>query len=172
MNEKGVWQELLCNKYLNEKTLAQCESKPNDSPFWKGIMVVKTKFFTRGSFIVSNGRQTRFWEDTWFGNKPLAVQYPSLFNIVRHKNVLVAHVLSNKPLNIKYWRTLNDNKWLSWLRLVERLMHVTLSNVDDRFKWNLTTNGVFTVRSMYLDLMHGHTLFYISTFGNWKFPLR
>jgi hypothetical protein len=43
-----MWQQLLCNKYLKNKTLAQVEVKPTDSPFWKGLMHVKEDFFKRG----------------------------------------------------------------------------------------------------------------------------
>ena len=159
LNEKGVWHELLCNKYLNGKTLAQTEPKPHDSPFWKGIMAVKNDFFERGTFVVGNGLQTRFWEDAWLGNKPLAVQYPSLYNIVQHKNVLVGKVLANNPLNIVFRRPIIGDKMVSWLKLVERLMRVSLSDTEDRFKWNLTNNGVFTVKSLYQDYMNGHTPF-------------
>nr|XP_051221032.1 uncharacterized protein LOC127339195 [Lolium perenne] len=65
LNEDGVWQELLHNKYLAHKTLSQVEAKPTDSPFWKGLMEVKHEFFSRGSFKVGNGMAIRFWEDTW-----------------------------------------------------------------------------------------------------------
>ena len=34
-----VWHELLHNKYIGSKTLAQIEAKPNDSPFGKGLCV-------------------------------------------------------------------------------------------------------------------------------------
>lgn len=33
LHEEGVWQELLTNKYLNNKTLSQVEAKPTDSQF-------------------------------------------------------------------------------------------------------------------------------------------
>jgi hypothetical protein len=49
------------------------------------MMNVKEEFFSRGSFKVGNGLDTRFWEDVWLGDKPLAQQYPSLYNIVQHK---------------------------------------------------------------------------------------
>jgi hypothetical protein len=45
LNEQGMWQEILHNKYLHSKTLAQVEAKPTDSPFWKGLMKVKSDFF-------------------------------------------------------------------------------------------------------------------------------
>ena len=100
LHEKGVWQELLTNKYLGGKTLSQVTIKPSDSPFWKGILKFQRDFFANGSFTIGNGQGTRFWEDAWLGDTPLSSQYPSLFNIVRHKNVLVADVLANNPLNI------------------------------------------------------------------------
>jgi hypothetical protein len=48
-------------------------------------MNVKNNFFARGSFELGNGMNTRFWEDVWLGEKPLAEQYPSLYNIVNPK---------------------------------------------------------------------------------------
>jgi hypothetical protein len=44
INENGVWQQILHNKYLHSKTLSQVTSKPTDSPFWKGLMKVKEDF--------------------------------------------------------------------------------------------------------------------------------
>jgi hypothetical protein len=72
LNEEGVWQELLQNKYLRHKTLSDVQAKPTDSPFWKGLMEVKGEFFSRGFFRVGNGLNTRFWEDTWLEKTPLA----------------------------------------------------------------------------------------------------
>ena len=92
LNEQGVWQELIQNKYLRGKTLSQVSPKPLDSPFWRGVLKVKQEFFVVGSFQIGNGQSTRFWEDTWLGDRPLSVQYPTLFNIVRHKSVLVAEI--------------------------------------------------------------------------------
>ena len=63
-------------------------------------MRVKGDFFEHGFFNIGNGQSTRFWEDIWLGDTPLAHQYPSLYNIVRHKHVRVANVLEQTPLNI------------------------------------------------------------------------
>jgi hypothetical protein len=73
-------------------------------------MRVKSDFFARGFFKVGCGSTVRFWEDVWLGDSPLAEQYPSLYNIVQHKNVLAATVLAQSPLNICFRRGLNDNK--------------------------------------------------------------
>jgi hypothetical protein len=44
---------------------------------------MKDTHFSTGSFKVVNGLDTRFWVDTWLGDKSLAQQYPSLYNIVQ-----------------------------------------------------------------------------------------
>ena len=81
-NEEGIWQELLRNKYLKDKTLGQVNKKLGDSYFWTSLMGVKDKFLSLGCFSLKDGSQIRFWEDIWLGNHTLKSQFPSLFNIV------------------------------------------------------------------------------------------
>jgi hypothetical protein len=172
LNEDGVWQELLHNKYLHSKTLSQVSAQPFDSPFWKGLMRVKEDFFSRGSFKVGNGLTTRFWEDCWLGDAPLAQQYPSLYSIANRKQVSVADTLANRPLHVTFRRILTPNKWAQWLELVERLMHIRLNDDTDTFVWSLTTSGNFTVKSMYLDLLDGDTKYLKKYIWKIKAPLK
>jgi hypothetical protein len=60
LNEDGVWQQLLRNKYLHTKLLAEVTMKHTDSSFWKGLMKVKEYFFNRGSFTVGDGETLDF----------------------------------------------------------------------------------------------------------------
>jgi hypothetical protein len=53
---------------------------------------------------------TRFWEDTSLGDSPLSSQYLNLYNIVRHKEILVGDILINTPLNIGLTRVMSDDK--------------------------------------------------------------
>jgi hypothetical protein len=172
LSEEGMWQQLLCNKYLKNKTLAQVEVKPTDSSFWKGLMHVKEEFFKRGFSRVGNGTTVRFWEDIWMGDTPLSHQYPALYNIVQHKNVLVATVLATVPINISFRRGFNDNKWLQWLHLCQRLITINLTPEPDKFIWKLTESGMFSVKSMYLDLMNGHAIFLRKYLWKLKVPLK
>jgi hypothetical protein len=171
INQEGVWQKLLHNKYLNNKTLSQVTVQPHDSPFWRGLMKVKDEFFKRGSFIVNNDMSTRFWEDTWLGNRPLADQYPSLYSIIRNKNVTVATTLATTPLNIGFRRSLTRGRWDRWIHLVERLMHIQLNSSNDIFKWNLVESGKFSVKSMYLDMLNDNTIFLKKYLWKMKVPL-
>jgi hypothetical protein len=69
-------------------------------------MKVKEYFFSRGTFVLGNGSSIRFWEDPWLGDRPLANQYPLLYNVVRHKDQTVAHTFASIPLNIEFRRSL------------------------------------------------------------------
>jgi hypothetical protein len=169
LSEEGVWQELLTNKHLNGKMLSQVQAKPTDSPFWKGIMGVKDEFFQRGSFVIGDGMGTWFWEDIWLVDTSLANQYPTIYNIARPKNVLVGDVLNQNPLNIRFNRILVGDKWNTWIQLVSRLMNVHLSNEPDKFKWCLSTTCIYLVKSMYADIMNGHTVFLKSTCGKLQY---
>jgi hypothetical protein len=57
-------------------------------------MASRDEFFECGAFILGDGNDIRFWEDTWLGEMPLSSQYPALYNLVSHKHVRVADVLS------------------------------------------------------------------------------
>ena len=60
-------------------------------------MRIKDKVLTNGSFDVKDGTKTRFSEDTWVGDKPLKIKYPSLYNIVRGRHATVSKVMALVP---------------------------------------------------------------------------
>jgi hypothetical protein len=102
LNEDGLWQTILRNKYLAGQTIGKVDRKPGDSHFWSGLMKVKEAFIMHGSFHLNNGKQIRFWGDKWLGNHSFQHQYPSLYNIVRRKHVKIESVLSTVPLNVSF----------------------------------------------------------------------
>jgi hypothetical protein len=108
----------------------------------------------------------------WLGNMPLSHQYPALYNIIQHKNVLVSTVFATEPLNISFRRGLNDNKWVQWLHLCQRLITIELTSEPDKFIWKLTYTGIFSVKSMYLDWMNDHTVYLRMYLWKLKLPLK
>ena len=116
-------------------------------------MEVKEHFFPRGKFVVQNGTLIRFWEDWWIGREPLMKQFPELYNIVRQKHQTVASVMSTLPLNISFRRALVGGKLKRWFDLVALVMNVNLGEAADRWEWNLGKHHMFSVKSMYNDLM-------------------
>jgi hypothetical protein len=51
-------------------------------------------------------------------------------------------------------------------------MDSQLSNENDKFAWSLTTSGVFTVKSMYLDLLDDRMKFLKKYIWKIKVPLK
>ena len=149
-----MWQELLRNKYIKDKTLGSCVKKPADSHFWKSLMNVKDTFMGFGSFKVKDGSQTRFWVDTWLGNKLLKDKFLALFNIVRRKQDSVAQVLSSSPLNISFCQNLVGTNLRDWHRIVASLHDVNLQEERDAFVWALHLSGSFSVKSIYDALIN------------------
>jgi hypothetical protein len=150
LNEQGMWQELLHNKYLHSKTLSHVQVKPTDSPFWKGIMNVRDEFFKRGYFKISDGQNVRFWEDPWLQKVSLAYQYPSLYAIVNNKNKSVAEVMANNPLQITFKCVFRGERWETWLDLVSRLMNIQLSDESDKFSWSCWNYALEAIIKMLL----------------------
>jgi hypothetical protein len=151
LNEDGIWQHMLRKKYLKCKTLSHVERRKGDSHFWSGLMEIKKLVLERGRFQVHDGSQTRFWEDLWLGRELLSVKYPALYNIVKKKNMSVAHVLSMTPLNAYFRRALVGVNWDNWLGLVGNVLEVNLSKLRDSFRW--TASKKFSVKDLYNDLV-------------------
>jgi hypothetical protein len=55
INEDGLWQRVLKEKYLKGKTLSQVERKQGDSHFWSGFMEIKKLVLVRDRFQVHDG---------------------------------------------------------------------------------------------------------------------
>jgi hypothetical protein len=122
INEDGLWQMILRNKYLSNQTIGKVKRKPEDSHFWTGLMKVKKKLLRYGSFQLNNGSQIRFWEDNWIGNHAFKDQYPSLYNIARRKSDTIEKILSGVPLNISFRRQLTGHNLVMWHNLAHGIM--------------------------------------------------
>ena len=122
-------------------------------------MKIKDEVLAKGSFEIKDGSNARFWEDTWAGELPFKVKYPSIYNIVCDPHATVAKILATRPLNLSFRRALVNNKLVEWLNLVAQIAHVDLVDGLDNFRWNLTKSGLFTVRSFYLYLIGTHSPF-------------
>jgi len=133
LNGDRVWQQMLRNKYLRDKTLTQVQYLPRDSQFWAGLMKVKEEFLSLGKFDLGDGSQVRFLEDSWIRPRPLKSLFPALYNIVRRKNAYVRSVLSMTPLNIAFRRSLMGVNLQTWHNVVAMMANVQLTNQRDRF---------------------------------------
>ena len=119
-----MWQNLLRNKYLKNKTLSQVEKWVGVFHFWAGLMGLKDQILNLGKFHLNNGTQIKFWEDNWLAPRALRFQYPKLFNVVHRKHAIIVEVLNANPLNVSFRRALVGNMLLEWNNLVARAAHI------------------------------------------------
>jgi hypothetical protein len=56
-------------------------------------------------------------------------------------------------LNISFRRALVGGKFRMWSDLVALVLNVNLVEAEDRWEWNLGKHHVFSVKSMYRDIM-------------------
>jgi hypothetical protein len=57
------------------------------------------------------------------------------------------------PPNVTFRRDLVGPRLASWNALLHRLAFVQLTPGIDEFRWNIHENGIFSVNSMYKDLI-------------------
>jgi hypothetical protein len=78
-------------------------------------------------FLIKDGSQIRFWEDSWLGNSPLREQYPALYSIVRRKSDTIALVMATAPPDVTFRCDLIGPRLAAWNALLQRLDSLQLS---------------------------------------------
>jgi hypothetical protein len=66
---------------------------------------------------VGNRKQIQFWEDTWFGTAPLAVQFWELYCICNEKSKKIADIWVQGELRVTFRRTFTEGLMQSWREL-------------------------------------------------------
>jgi hypothetical protein len=168
----GIWQQLICNKFLGSKPLSQAFWKSGDSHLWVGFIKVKNDFLRFGTFSIKNSVQIRFWGDQWLGISPLREQYMCLYHIVQHKQTTVAEVFSSSPVNFSWHRYLIGPKLVAWNEMLPRLANITLTQEPDEFRWNLLNSVQFSMKSHYMPLIYSDVPNLNKRPWNLKVPLK
>ncbi|WVZ91839.1 hypothetical protein U9M48_037962 [Paspalum notatum var. saurae] len=149
LTSDGTWQQLIRNKYLGSTP-----PFPGRMETRRFTFLAMRDFLRFGSFKVRDWSQVRFWEDIWLDSTPLRAQYPCLYNIARPKNITISEVLCSSPPNLSWRRDIVGPKLVAWNLLLSCIANITLVQEPDSFHWNLTQNGVFSVKSHYQALIH------------------
>ena len=100
------------------------------------------------------------------------MQYPSLYNIAWKKQATVSSVFDRVPLNVTFRRLLQGQNLILWYELVNKIANVQLNDNKDRFRWNITSNGLFTVQSMYRSLLNNNAISGHRVIWQIKVPLK
>ena len=80
-NKSWLWQDILGRKYITDKYISGIQHIPGDSQFWTSLLKIKDIFYKFVKKELGDGKNTRFWEDTWVDDKPLKDAYPRIYDI-------------------------------------------------------------------------------------------
>ncbi|RVW78924.1 putative ribonuclease H protein [Vitis vinifera] len=125
--------------------------------FWKEIRKEGALMQNKVSFLVGNGRRVKFWKDIWWGNFPLCNSFPSLYAFASSKEAWVEEFWDTSGVegvwSPRFSRPFNDWEVEEVERLLLTIRGARLSPLmEDRMRWKVTSNGSFSVKSLYNDL--------------------
>ncbi|GJZ90557.1 RNA-directed DNA polymerase, eukaryota [Tanacetum coccineum] len=100
---------------------------------------------------VGNGLCTKFWKDLWIGDTRLCDLFPRIYALENNKDAMVAEKLYS--ISASFRRSVRGGAEASQLDLLQEVIqNVILSNIDDRWTWDLNGDGVFRVRDVRVHL--------------------
>lgn len=107
------------------------------------------------SWKVGDVKRVRFWEDIWFGNTSLAVQYWDLYIICNEHGKTVADVWDGQDLRLTFRRNVSERMYLKWIELVNIAGSVQFSEEPDRAIWHYNSIGLYNSQSLYAIVSFG-----------------
>lgn len=81
LQSDSIWVKIVDHKHKTNNPNVLCSDNTVVSPFWRGVMWALQAAKMGIKWVVGNGKRVRFWEDTWFGNSSLAIQFWPLYVI-------------------------------------------------------------------------------------------
>ena len=102
---------------------------------------------------IGDGRLVRLWEDTWYGNTPLATQYWDLYVLVNEKNKTIADLWDGQELKCTFRRTFSDELILQRFELIEILSLTDFTQGTDSLIWKSMSLKEFILLSLYMLLL-------------------
>jgi hypothetical protein len=116
---------------------------------------------------VGNRKQIQFWEDTWFGTAPLAVQFWELYCICNEKSKKIADIWVQGELRVTFRRTFTEGLMQSWRELFAVMEETILTDEADALIWCYNKSGVYSTQSFYCIISYrGITPLYIPAVWN------
>ncbi|GKA61618.1 RNA-directed DNA polymerase, eukaryota, reverse transcriptase zinc-binding domain protein [Tanacetum coccineum] len=97
---------------------------------------------------IGNGRDTSFWLDCWLDSTPLSVMFPRVFALEEDKDVSVAVKLGSSVCSSFRRDPRGGIEHQQMMELQSLLETVSLSNSKDRWIFDLTGDGVFSVKAL------------------------
>ena len=97
---------------------------------------------------IGDGSRTRFWEDTWFGTSPVAVQFWPIYSARNELNKSVNEVWDDQCLKLSFRRNFSDILMEQWFQLEEIAKSITFTAELNALIWQLDNKGKYSSSSL------------------------
>ncbi|XP_071704786.1 uncharacterized protein [Rutidosis leptorrhynchoides] len=120
-----------------------------------GIMIDELQVPFKNSFIksIGDGGRTSFWREHWIGADKLCKLFPRLYRLESNQEVSVRYRAASESQGAEWcwnWLRSPSGRAVGELHsLTNLLSSVTINrNSSDKWKWVLSSNGLFTVKKL------------------------
>jgi hypothetical protein len=173
LQSESIWVKIVDHKYNNNSPNIICSDRTAISPFWKGVMWALQAARMGFKWLVGNGRKVRFWEDHWFDNSSLAIQFWPLYVINDQQGKTINQVWDGQVLILSFRRAVSENLMNMWFDLLSIVESVRLQDDNDQIIWCFNSNGKYFVQSLYAVISNrGVVPVFVSSVWKLKVPLR
>jgi hypothetical protein len=136
------------NKYIHGNSILNIGPRVGDSQVWSDMLKVRDYYMQGRQIITQSGDKTRFWEDSWLLETPLAISEPYLFDICNDKKILVIDVIEkNCQLDFRRWLSDDDRK--KWVKSLKNFRCLNSRSWVMMLNGNGGNKREFTVKTLY-----------------------
>ncbi|GJS11636.1 RNA-directed DNA polymerase, eukaryota [Tanacetum coccineum] len=169
LGDNSLWYRFIKSMYGTSLSIVSMYM----SSIWNSILKEVSLLKDHGIDLLShcqirigNGLRTQFWNEIWIAGTPLRDLFPRIYALETLKGCSVASKLLN-PINLSLRRDVRDGVESYQLALLEETIGSTiLSNMEDRWTWDLNSDRVFRVKDV-RNLLDDHFLPKVATATRW-----
>lgn len=147
-SEGKICKNIIDNKYKPLPNIF-CIQDKEASTLWKGVMWASKAIKFGYIWSVGDGTKIRFWEDCWFGNSPLSIQFWDLYCICREQGQTIRQIWDGENLKLTFRRTFSPALMNTWYELEAIVGSIVYTEDSDSLVWQYTATGTYTTSSLY-----------------------
>jgi hypothetical protein len=161
LGRKSSLEKVIDAKYnTRNPNILSCQDV-DPSIFWKGVMWASRAVAVGYRWKIGNDKSIKFWEDIWFGNSPLAVQFWDIYFVSNQQTQTVSDIWDGQQIRCTFRRTFSEEMMVQCQELLVIINTISFSEDEDQLIWQYETNGVYSSSSMYslVNLRGVHPVF-------------
>lgn len=132
---QGLWKQVVIMNYYSSHPL------PSHCPFWSTIIHNQALCDGFITYAPCMGSDNQFWNDTWIGDCPVAIQYHYLYNNCMNPHLSLRLVIESQGRAIHYSRTPTGIQKYEWEELLHIIHAFHSDKTIDDVSWGLEHHG-------------------------------